>query len=109
MASIRIRLQYWDHREKKNIFTVFARILWSPINQPFAVSIDFQNQNIHWDLNQKKIGHAAGHNLSADWNFLNPRVGMLWDLGDSLSWFVNIGKAQKEPADGKERKILEGH
>ena len=93
--------RYYQYLGKKNIFTGFARILWSPVNQPFAVSIDIQNQNIHWDLNQEIIGHAAGHNLSADWNFLNPRVGILWDLGDSLSWFVNIGKAQKEPADNQ--------
>ena len=26
---------------------------------------------------------------------------MLWDISDSLSWYVNIGKAQKEPADNQ--------
>ena len=93
--------RYYQYLGKKNILTGFARVLWSPTNQPFAVSIDLQNQNIHWDLNQDKIGHAAGHNLSADWNFLNPRIGMLWEISDSLSWFVNIGKTQQEPADNQ--------
>jgi outer membrane receptor protein involved in Fe transport len=52
-------------------------------------------------LEQETIGHAAGHSLSANWDFLNPRIGMIWDIGDSLHWFVNWGKAQKEPADNQ--------
>ena len=93
--------RYYQYLGKKNILTAFTRLIWAPSNQPFAVSIDLQNQNINWDLNQKKIGHAAGHELSANWNFLNPRIGLVWELSDSLSWFVNTGKAQKEPADNQ--------
>ena len=93
--------RYYQYLGKKNILTAFTRLIWAPVNQPFAVSIDLQNQNINWDLNQKKIGHAAGHELSANWNFLNPRIGLVWELSDSLSWFVNTGKAQKEPADNQ--------
>ena len=77
--------RYYQYVGKKNILTAFTRLIWAPVNQPFAVSIDLQNQNINWDLNQKKIGHAAGHELSANWNFLNPRIGLVWELSDSLS------------------------
>ena len=93
--------RYYQYIGNKNILTAFTRLIWAPSNQPFAVSIDLQNQNIDWDLNQKKIGHAAGHELSASWNFLNPRIGLVWELSDSLSWFVSTGKAQKEPADNQ--------
>ena len=93
--------RYYQYFGNKNILTAFTRLIWSPSNQPFAVSIDLQNQNIDWDLDQKKIGHAAGHQLTANWSFLNPRIGLVWQISDSLSWFVNTGKAQKEPADNQ--------
>ena len=93
--------RYYQYTGNKNILTAFTRLIWSPSNQPFAVSIDLQNQNINWGLNQKKIGHAAGHQLTANWNFFNPRIGLVWEISDSLSWFVNTGKAQKEPADNQ--------
>lgn len=93
--------RYYQYFGSKNILTAFTRLIWAPSNQPFAVSIDLQNQNIDWDLEQKKIGHAAGHQLTAKWSFLNPRIGLVWQISDSLSWFVNTGKAQKEPADNQ--------
>ena len=93
--------RYYQYFGNKNILTAFTRLIWAPSNQPFAVSIDLQNQNIDWDLDQKKIGHAAGHQLTANWSFLNPRIGLVWQISDSLSWFVNTGKAQKEPADNQ--------
>lgn len=93
--------RYYQYLGNKNILTAFTRFIWSPSDQPFTVSFDLQNQNINWDLDQKKIGHAFGYQLSADWSFFNPRIGLVWQLGDSLSWFVNTGKAQKEPADNQ--------
>ena len=93
--------RYYQYLGNKNILTAFTRFIWSPSNQPFTVSFDLQNQNINWDLDQKKIGHAFGYQLSADWSFFNPRIGLVWQLSDSLSWFVSTGKAQKEPADNQ--------
>lgn len=93
--------RYYQYIGDKNILTAFSRLIWAPSNQPFAVSFDLQNQKINWELDQKKIGNAFGHQLSADWSFLNPRIGFVWKLSDSLSWFVNTGKAQKEPADNQ--------
>ena len=31
----------------------------------------------------------------------NPRIGMIWEITDSMNVFVNWGKAQKEPADNQ--------
>ena len=93
--------KYYQYLGKKNSITSFARFLWHPQDQPFTLTVGFQNQKHNWDLNQKKIGHAVGHNLSADWDFLNPRFGMIWEVSDSMHFFVNWGKSQKEPADNQ--------
>ena len=71
------------------------------LSKPFIITADFQNQIHNWKLEQEKIGHAQGHKLKADWNFSNPRMGMIWKLNDSLNVFINWGKAQKEPADNQ--------
>ena len=46
--------RYYQYLGNKNILTAFTRFIWSPSNQPFTVSFDLQNQNINWDLDQKK-------------------------------------------------------
>ncbi len=93
--------RYYRYVGKKRSLTAFAHFVWHPENQPFTIMADFQNQNHKWTLDQETIGHAAGHQLSADWNFFNPRMGMIWEFGDSMHVFVNWGKAQKEPADNQ--------
>ena len=93
--------RYYRYVGKKSSVTGFGHLVWHPIGQPFTIMADIQNQSHRWILEQETIGHAAGHSLSANWDFLNPRIGMIWDIGDSLHWFVNWGKAQKEPADNQ--------
>ena len=93
--------RYYQYVGKKNSMTSFIHFNWHPIGQPFTITADFQNQIHNWKLEQEKIGHSVGHKLTADWNFSNPRMGMIWELSDSLNMFVSWGKAQKEPADNQ--------
>ena len=93
--------RYYQYVGKKNSMTSFIHFNWHPIGQPFTITADFQNQIHNWKLEQEKIGHAVGHKLTADWNFSNPRMGMIWELSDSLNMFFSWGKAQKEPADNQ--------
>ena len=93
--------RYYQYVGKKNSMTSFIHFNWHPIGQPFTITADFQNQIHNWKLEQEKIGHSVGHKLTADWNFYNPRMGMIWELSDSLNMFVSWGKAQKEPADNQ--------
>ncbi|MBT5097456.1 MAG: TonB-dependent receptor, partial [Candidatus Marinimicrobia bacterium] len=93
--------RYYQYVGKKNSMTSFIHFNWHPIGQPFTITADFQNQIHNWKLEQEKIGHAVGHKLTADWNFSNPRMGIIWELSDSLNMFFSWGKAQKEPADNQ--------
>ena len=93
--------RYYRYVSEKKTITSFSHFVWHPPGQPFTIMADIQNQNHNWTLDQETIGHATGHTLSANWNFFNPRIGMTWEMGDSLHWFVNWAKAQKEPADNQ--------
>ena len=93
--------RYYQYLGQKNSVTSFAHLVWNPKDQPFTIMLDLQSQKHRWNLDQEKIGHAFGHNLNADWNFFNPRMGIVWEVGDSMNVFINWGKAQKEPADNQ--------
>ena len=73
----------------KNSLTTFAHFIWHPEGQTFTIMADFQNQKHNWKLNQETIGHASGHKLSANWDFFNPRMGIIWEIGDSINVFFS--------------------
>jgi len=62
---------------------------------------DAQYQGHRWTLEQEQIGHAVGHSLAADWDFINPRFGFVYQFGNTASIFGNYGRSQKEPADNQ--------
>jgi len=92
--------KYYQYLGEKTSLTAFAHLAYD-ISEKIKVIGDLQIQNHNWSLNQEKIGHAAGHQLSASWPFVNPRVGVIYNPNSSMSLFVNYGKAQKEPADNQ--------
>lgn len=90
--------KYYQYEGKKIPVAAFMHFSYKILPQ-WKMIADIQYQNIEWNLDQRKIGHAAGHNISANWEFLNPRLGTLYTISDGLSIFFNYGRAQKEPAD----------
>ena len=93
-------VKYYQYFGKKTSITGFAHLVFN-VGDNLKVIQDFQVQKHDWNLNQKKIGYAFGHNLSALWQFLNPRFGLVYSASDVLSVFINYGIAQKEPADNQ--------
>ena len=92
--------KYYQYIGSKTSFTGFVHLLYS-LTDNFKLIGDLQYQGHRWELEQKLIGHAKGHILSAPWNFVNPRFGLIYDLNDKISVFANYGKSQKEPADNQ--------
>ena len=92
--------RYYDYLGSKQLQTAFAHLLYR-ITPGLTGVIDLQFQNIHWQLNQQAIGHAPGVDLSANWQFVNPRVGLSYAVNSALDIFAGVGKAQKEPADAQ--------
>jgi len=92
--------RYYQYIGTKRSFSAFVHVVYE-MNDRLKLVGDVQVQGHHWKLDQKKIGHAAGHQLSADWNFINPRAGLIYTFTDKLSVFGNYGKSQKEPADSQ--------
>ena len=92
--------KYYQYIGSKTSFTGFVHLLYS-LTDNLKLIGDLQYQGHRWELEQKLIGHAKGYNLSAPWNFVNPRFGLIYDMNDKISVFANYGKSQKEPADNQ--------
>ncbi|MDO9547858.1 MAG: TonB-dependent receptor, partial [Candidatus Marinimicrobia bacterium] len=90
--------RYYNYIGEKLITTGFAHFTFEPLEKLKLIT-DLQYQYIHWNMDQKKIGHAVGYQLDARWNFVNPRLGAIYSFSDELFVFANYGKAQREPAD----------
>jgi len=91
---------YYQYLGQKLLATAFLHMSYSPIEK-ISIAADLQYQTIAWNLSQEDIGHAPGYQLSADWHFLNPRLGLIYRVNDQVALFTNYGKAQKEPADNQ--------
>ncbi|MCH8011076.1 MAG: TonB-dependent receptor [Candidatus Marinimicrobia bacterium] len=90
--------KYYKYIGTKQTVSGFVHLVYSLTSRLKLIG-DILYQGHRWNLDQKKIGHAAGHQLSADWDFLNPRFGLIYGITDNLSFFGNYGQAQKEPSD----------
>jgi iron complex outermembrane receptor protein len=90
--------RYYNYIGEKLITTGFAHFAFEPLEKLKLIA-DLQYQRVHWSMDQKKIGHAVGYQLDAEWNFVNPRLGAIYSFSEELFVFANYGKAQREPAD----------
>ena len=92
--------KYYQYFGEKISTSGFAHVMYYfPIG--LRLIADAQYQGHRWTLEQEKIGHAAGHSLSADWDFINPRFGFVYEIAENASIFGNYGRSQKEPADNQ--------
>lgn len=92
--------RYYDFTGDKMSVSFFIHMVWS-ITDDFNLVSDIQSQNHYWDLSQKSIGHFAGYELSADWNFINPRIGFSYEFDKSFNIYGMYGTSSKEPSDGQ--------
>jgi iron complex outermembrane receptor protein len=90
--------RYYRYVGEKTITTNFVHFTFDPWRKLKLIA-DLQYQHLQWDLDQSKIGYAAGYDVSATWNFLNPRLGAVYSFSDNWSVFTNYGRSQREPAD----------
>ena len=91
---------YYSYIGHKRLLTVFTQLLYR-FSPKFSANLSLRAQGIWWQLDQEQIGHAPGVALSANWNFINPRLGLRYELSQGLSIFASFGSAQKEPADSQ--------
>ncbi|MCF7822857.1 MAG: TonB-dependent receptor [Candidatus Marinimicrobia bacterium] len=92
--------EYYSYAGNKSVTTLFGHFLIR-ITPKLNTSLDLRAQQIKWQLDQEKIGHAQGVDLTADWQFFDPRFGLNYALSDAFNLFISRGVASMEPADAQ--------
>jgi len=91
---------YYSYVGNKQLATAFGQLLLR-IWPEMSITLDLRAQKIAWQLDQEQILHASGAQLGADWLFINPRLGMNYELSKRLNLFAGIGRSESEPADAQ--------
>jgi iron complex outermembrane recepter protein len=92
---------YYRYIGDKKLITVFAHELFklTPATTLMAdVNLQFQK----YRFEQKEEGNYLGtdrHAYEVNYTFVNPRVGVNYNLSDSWNMFANIAMAHREPTD----------
>jgi len=98
-------LSDWSHRYYAYNSLKYSNSLFMRLNVALSPELrsiaDLQLQSHVWNLEQETIGHAFGYSLKNDWLFLNPKVGLQYQLTRDLSLQSFYGQGRKEPADNR--------
>ena len=98
LKNVKTPFKYYQYIGEKYVTTGYIHTIYS-INAELNLFGELQYVGQHWTMEQKIIGHAFGHTINANWNFLNPRAGFNYHFLDNHSIFGKVGKSEKEPKD----------
>ena len=98
LADVSAPFKYYQYIGKKYSTTGYIHTIYS-LNAELNLFGEIQFVRHQWTMEQDKIGHAVGHSINANWNFINPRAGFNYRFSDNYSIFGKVGKSEKEPKD----------
>ncbi|MFN3821458.1 MAG: carboxypeptidase-like regulatory domain-containing protein, partial [bacterium] len=68
------------------------------LNPSFKVSGGAELRNIRYKMNQERLGPFAGYDVDLDWTFVNPRLGLSYNWGET-DFYLSLGRSAREPID----------
>ena len=93
--------EYYGYDTRKNLATFFAHELFHPI-QALSVMADLNLQLQRYTFKQREVALFRGlnrHAFEVNYTFLNPKLGVNYNLSKALNVFGNISVAHREPSD----------
>ncbi|NOY77846.1 MAG: TonB-dependent receptor, partial [Calditrichaeota bacterium] len=93
--------EYYGYNTRKNLATFFVHELAHPV-PPLSVMLDFNLQFQQYTFKQREVALFRGinrHAFEVHYTFLNPKLGVNYNLSKTLNLFGNISVAHREPSD----------
>lgn len=101
---------YYNYKGEKQYITFFANEHYK-INSKFNLMANLYFQHINYKFDQSEEGNFTGEYLNSyelDYNFINPRFGMNYNISDAVNIYGNFSIAQREPTDDELYDIWDG-
>ena len=92
---------YYKYQSQKNYITAYANENYL-LFENFNLMANLHYQYITFDFEQKEAGNFRGEYLnkySVDYSFLNPQVGVNYNLTKKWNIYANTAISNREPAD----------
>ena len=85
--------RYYEYRGAKNIFSFYAHELAS-LRPDLTLQLDLQYVYNRYRLYDEKF---VGTDFSVPYHFLNPRVGLNYNVTDKINVYAQISRTSREP------------
>lgn len=92
---------YYRYQSQKNYFTAYMNENYN-LTEKLNLMANLHYQFIAFDFEQKEAGNFTGAYLnkySVDYSFLNPQLGLNYNLTRKWNIYANAAIANREPAD----------
>ena len=101
---------YHRYNGKKKFGSVFAHELYR-LTPKLMLMADMNLQLQKYEFIQREEGNFKGenrHGFEVDYTFFNPKIGLNYNVSESINFFGNISMAHREPTDTELFNIWQG-
>ncbi len=88
---------YYSETSQKNEFSWFGKVEWEIDRLLVFGDIQVRRQNLEIEPDYNFLGTASQGNIEKDWTFVNPKIGVRYDLTEAVQVYGSFGRTGREP------------
>ena len=88
---------YYQESSTKQELSWFGSATWQLEQLRLQADLQLRSTSLKVNPDYSFMGMPSEGDLSYDWNFFNPRLGVHWEHTTSLSSYVSMGRMGREP------------
>ena len=88
---------FYNEESEKNEFSWFAKAEYELGKLTAYADLQIRQANLTISPDFTAIGIAPTGDLSYDWTFFNPRVGLTYEVSNDISLYSSFGRSGREP------------
>lgn len=92
-AEVPEDFHYYEYKGKKDIVSIYGQEIYRP-RQDLTIMLNLQYAYSRYGLYDEKF---IGTDFSVPYNFLNPRVGLNYNISDEWNMYVSFSRTSREP------------
>ncbi|NQZ77345.1 MAG: TonB-dependent receptor [Ekhidna sp.] len=87
----------YSEESSKNEISWFAKAAYELGNLTAYADLQIRNTRLNISPDYSAVGISPEGDISFDWTFINPRIGLTYDVNNALSLYSSYGRSGREP------------
>jgi len=88
---------YYEESSSKSEFSTFAKVTYALNRLKLFADVQLRTQQLTISPDYSFIGIPSEGDIAKNWTFFNPKVGLDYQVNESLSLFGSFGRTGREP------------